>query len=388
MTTVTATTNPLPLLEALIRCPSITPEEGGALTLIEEILKPFGFQTVRLPFGEVDNLFARLGTGQPHLCFAGHTDVVPPGAAEDWKHAPFAAEIVSGFLYGRGASDMKGSIAAFLAAAIDVAKAYGPNLPGSLSFLITGDEEGPALNGTVKVLEWMHANGQIPDHCIVGEPTCSEVPGDTIKIGRRGSISFSVLCEGVQGHVAYPQRADNPVPKLARLVDLLSTRKIDGGNENFDPSSLVVTSFDVANTVGNIIPPRAFARFNIRYNTSQTFETLTAWVQARIDDVKETLGGRFTLDAYPGSEAFLTNPGEFVDIVQTAIQELTGVNPQLSTSGGTSDARFIRNYCPVLEFGPSNATVHQVDERISIEELKTTADIYRRIAEKYFESAA
>ena len=387
MAHIEATTNPLPLLEALIRCPSVTPDEAGALTLIEEVLKPFGFQCQRLPFGDVDNLFARLGSAGPHLCFAGHTDVVPPGAVEDWKYPPFAGQIMSGFLYGRGASDMKGSIAAFLAAAIDTAKAYGGDLPGSLSFLITNDEEGPAVNGTAKVLEWMRENGQIPDHCIVGEPTCSEVPGDTIKIGRRGSISFLVVCDGVQGHVAYPQRADNPVPKLARLVHLLSTRKIDGGNEHFEPSSLQVTSFDVANPTGNVIPQRAYARLNIRFNTSQTYESLVEWVEGMVEEVRAEMGGRFTVEPREGCEAFISDPGPFVHMVQESIQELTGVNPQLSTSGGTSDARFIKNYCPVLEFGPSNTTVHQVDERISIEELKTTASIYRLIVEKYFGQA-
>jgi succinyl-diaminopimelate desuccinylase len=384
-----ALTDPVPILEALIRCPSITPEEGGALSYLADLLRPHGFHCERLTFHEegtpdVDNLFARIGTAAPHLCFAGHTDVVPPGRIEDWTTPPFAAQSADGFLYGRGATDMKGSVAAFAAAAIDAVKEYNGHPPGSISFLITGDEEGPAINGTAKVLEWMKANGHIPDHCIVGEPSCSEKLGDTIKIGRRGSLSFVVTVEGKQGHAAYPHKADNPIPKLARLIDRLASAKLDDGNEHFDPSTLAVTSFDVGNPAGNVIPARATAKFNIRFNPGHTFDALQSWVAGHIAAVKSELGGDFHVEAIEGAEAFITEPGAFVGLVQDAVERETGVLPKLSTSGGTSDARFIKDTCPVLEFGPTNATIHEVNERISIEELRATARVYRAINDAYF----
>jgi succinyl-diaminopimelate desuccinylase len=384
-------TDPVPILEALIRCPSITPEEGGALTYLTGLLASHGFHCERLTFQaegtpDVDNLFARIGTGAPHLCFAGHTDVVPPGRLEDWMHPPFAAASSGGFLYGRGATDMKGSIAAFAAAAIDAVKAWDGHTPGSISFIITGDEEGPAINGTAKVLQWMHANRHIPDHCIVGEPSCSDKLGDTIKIGRRGSISFTITVEGKQGHAAYPHKADNPIPKLARLIDRLASAKLDGGNEHFDPSTLAVTSFDVGNPAGNIIPARAAAKFNIRFNTTHSFDSLQSWVAGHVAAIRSELGGNFQVEAIKGADAFITEPGPFVGLVQDAVERETGLLPRLSTSGGTSDARFIKDTCPVLEFGPTNATIHQVDERISIEELRATAGVYRAIIEAYFAS--
>jgi len=383
-----APTDPIPLLQELIRCKSVTPAEGGALTLLENKLSLVGFVCHRLIFKaegtpDIENLFARFGTSAPHLCFAGHTDVVPEGIASSWSHPPFAAEIADGFIFGRGATDMKGSVAAFTAAAIDFVRNAG-KFKGSISLLITGDEEGPAVNGTVKVLQWMKANGHVPDHCIVGEPSSAETLGDAIKIGRRGSLSFEVTVEGRQGHVAYPHKADNPIPKLARFIDRISTAAIDGGNDHFDPSTLAVTSFDVGNPAANVIPSRAVARFNIRFSTEHSFASLKAWVEEHVNAMKSELGGVWSCNATEGADAFMTEPGAFVGLVQDAVEAETGVFPKLSTSGGTSDARFIRDYCPVLEFGPTNATIHQTDERIAIAELNATRSVYARILADYF----
>ena len=376
------------ILQDLVRCRSVTPHEGGALKFLENLLSTHGFVCQRLIFKDkdtpdIENLFARIGTTEPHLCFAGHTDVVPAGNDADWTHGPFAAEIEDGVLYGRGATDMKGSVAAFAAAAIDYVKANGKPA-GSISFLITGDEEGPAINGTIKVLQWMKANGHIPDHCLVGEPTCVDTLGDTMKIGRRGSLSFDVTVEGTQGHVAYPDKTDNPIPKLARLIDWISHAKIDDGNDHFGPSTLAVTTVEVNNAAGNVVPARASAKFNIRYSTKHTYQSLREWVDAQIATVQADIGGRWTVNSYEGAEAFTTEPGAFVGLVQDAVEQETGLVPKLSTSGGTSDARFIKDYCPVLEFGPTNATIHQVDERILIEELRGTQTIYGRIIAAYF----
>jgi succinyl-diaminopimelate desuccinylase len=381
-------TDSVAILQDLIHCRSVTPHEGGALTVLENLLSAHGFVCQRLIFKDqdtpdVENLFARIGSAEPHLCFAGHTDVVPVGDEVNWKHEPFAAEIKDGLIYGRGATDMKGSVAAFAAAAIDYIKHSGKPA-GSISFLITGDEEGPAINGTIKVLEWMKANGHIPDHCLVGEPTCVAKLGDTIKIGRRGSLSFVVSVAGIQGHVAYPQNTDNPIPKLSRLLDRISFAKIDDGNDHFDPSSLAVTTVDVGNTAGNVVPARATAKFNIRYSTEHDYESLRGWVDAQVASVREELGGTWSVTSNEGAEAFITEPGAFVGLVQDAVAQETGLVPKLSTSGGTSDARFIKNYCPVLEFGPTNATAHKVDEHISIEELRATQVIYSRVIAAYF----
>jgi succinyl-diaminopimelate desuccinylase len=376
------------ILQDLIRCPSVTPLEAGALTVLENLLSSHGFVCQRLIFKdentpEIENLFARIGTAEPHLCFAGHTDVVPVGRGTDWSHPPFAAEIKDGMIYGRGATDMKGSVAAFAAAAIEHITENGKPA-GSISFLITGDEEGPAINGTVKVLEWMKDNGHIPSHCLVGEPSCVDALGDTMKIGRRGSLSFEVTVEGTQGHVAYPNKTDNPIPKLARFVDWISNAKLDDGNEHFGPSTLAVTTMDVGNIAGNVVPARASAKFNIRYSTEHTYQSLRDWVDMQIAAVKADIGGKWTVSSSEGAEAFITEPGSFVGLVQDAVEQETGLVPKLATSGGTSDARFIKNYCPVLEFGPTNATIHQVDERISIEELQATQSIYGRIIDAYF----
>ena len=381
-------TDSVPILQDLIRCRSVTPAEGGALTYLEDLLSTHGFVCQRLIFREegtpdVENLFARIGSGSPHLCFAGHTDVVPEGIVESWTHAPFAADIADGYVYGRGATDMKGSVAAFAGAAIDFVRGT-PKFKGSISFLITGDEEGPAINGTVKVLKWMAENGHIPDHCIVGEPSCVEALGDTIKIGRRGSLSFAVSVEGKQGHAAYPHKADNPIPKLARFIDRIASARLDEGNEHFDPSTLAVTTFDVGNPAGNVIPSRATAKFNIRFSTEHGFASLRQWVDAEIAAVKDEMGGTWTVSATEGADAFITEPGAFVGLVQDAVERETGVFPRLSTSGGTSDARFVKDYCPVLEFGPTNATIHQTDERIGVEELRATQAVYGRIIAAYF----
>ena len=384
-------TDPVPLLQDLIRCRSVTPAEGGALTYLENLLSAHGFICHRLIFKaegtpDVENLFARFGTGAPHLCFAGHTDVVPEGHAGDWTYPPFAGEIANAYIYGRGACDMKGSVAAFAGAAIDHVTTAG-KFKGSISFLITGDEEGPAINGTVKVLEWMRDNGHIPDHCLVGEPSSVDQLGDTIKIGRRGSLSFAVTVEGRQGHAAYPHKADNPIPKLARFIDHISSATLDEGNDHFGPSTLAVTSFDVGNPAGNVIPSRATAKFNIRFSTEHSFESLKAWAEEEIRKATAESGGTWAISVTKSIQAFLTEPGPFVGLVQDAVERETGILPKLSTSGGTSDARFIKDFCPVLEFGPTNATIHQTDERIAIEELRATQEIYASIIDDYFSAA-
>jgi succinyl-diaminopimelate desuccinylase len=375
-------TDPVSLLQELIRCPSVTPAEGGALSLLERLLGGAGFRCVRLKFAEVDNLFARFGSEGPHFCFAGHTDVVPPGDAANWKYPPFDGVVADGFVWGRGASDMKGSVAAFAVAAMDFVNR--PGFKGSISVLITGDEEGPAENGTVKVLEWMRQMDEVPDHCLVGEPSCPENFGDMIKIGRRGSISFRVEVKGRQGHAAYPEKADNPVPKLSRLIYNISQVELDRGNAHFGPSTLAVTSFDVGNPAGNVIPEKAVARFNIRYNTEQTPEKLRAWLDGEIARVKVEMGGDFSYTTSEGAEVFLTKPGAFCDVVAQAVAQETNRQPVLSTTGGTSDARFVKDYCEVVEFGPTNQTIHQTDERIGVDELKALTRAYGRILESYF----
>ena len=383
-------TDPILILQSLIRFPSVTPHEGGALDYLQSVLSAAGFACHRLKFSDantpdVDNLFARFGTTAPHLCFAGHTDVVPPGDEALWTHPPFSADIENGKIYGRGACDMKGAVAAFTAAALGYVAGH-KSKPGSISFLITGDEEGPAVNGTVKVLQWMKVNGHTPDHCVVGEPTCPEKLGDTIKIGRRGSLSFVITVDGKQGHVAYPHKADNPVPKLARFIDRISHIELDGGTTHFDPSTLGVTSFDVGNTATNVIPSRATAKFNIRYNTEHTAQSLNALINLHVDAIKAELGGTWNVVAQEGADVFMTQPEAFVKLVQDAVYAETGITPQLSTSGGTSDARFVKNYCPVLEFGPLSATLHQTDEHIGVEELQAVTRIYGRVLNAYFAS--
>jgi succinyl-diaminopimelate desuccinylase len=379
----------LEILQSLIRCPSVTPEEAGALSYLEDILGAAGFACRRLPFEEpgspaVDNLFARFGTGAPHFCFAGHADVVPPGDEALWSHPPFAAEVADGFVYGRGASDMKGPLAAFAAAAIAFATEHRAGLSGSVSLLVTCDEEGPCVNGTAKVLGWLADNDQVPDHCLVGEPTSSQALGDAMKIGRRGSVHFAITAIGTQGHTAYPQFADNPVPKLARLIDRVASDPLDTGTEHFEPSTLAVTGFDVGNPANNVIPARARARFNIRFNALHDAESLQQWVRQHCEAVTTELGGRFTVEVSENADCFLTEPGPLVEVVSAAVERETGLKPALTTTGGTSDARFVKDYCPVVEFGPTNATIHKADERIALGELDGVTRIYRDVLDRYF----
>lgn len=366
------THDPLPLAQELIRCNSVTPADGGAMDVLQGALAGLGFACTRLRYGEIENLWARIGTGGPHLCFAGHTDVVPVGAA-NWAAPPFSGEVRNDVLYGRGACDMKGAIAAFAAACARHLAKGEPT--GSISFLITGDEEGPAVDGTVKVLQWMRENGQIPDFCIVGEPTNPVQLGDMIKIGRRGSLNVKVTVHGTQGHVAYPQRADNPLHRLVRALGALTAAPVDAGSEWFEPSSLQLTSIDVGNTATNVIPASATAAFNMRFNERHSGKSLIAWLRATFARYCD----RFDLEPSISGESFLTQPGEHVEKLRRAIAAHTGRDPKLDTGGGTSDARFIAHYCPVAEFGLVGATMHQVDERVPVDELRQLADIYEAV---------
>jgi succinyl-diaminopimelate desuccinylase len=367
----------LALAQALIRKPSVTPKDAGALDVLEAILKELGFVIHRLPFGDVDNLYARLGNSAPHFCFAGHTDVVPVG--EGWEADPFAAEVRDGVLYGRGAADMKSAIAAFIAAVarLRITK-------GSVSLLITGDEEGVAVNGTVKLLEWLKARGEKIDHCVVGEPTSVGCAGDTIKIGRRGSINFRITVTGVQGHVGYPQKAKNPIPVLAELVTQLAAYKLDKGTEHFDPSTLAFTTMDVGNDATNMIPGEAHAGFNIRFNDKHTPESLTNWVTDKAQRLSEESGCRIDVAAKTSGVAFLTAPGKFTQLVSDTVASITGQSPFFSTSGGTSDARFIKDICPVLELGLAGTTMHKADECVPVAEINALTDIYAAILSAYF----
>ena len=388
--TVTAT-DPVALTQALIRCESVTPVEGGALDLLESVLAPAGFACHRLTFTEpgtpdVENLYARIGTGQPHLCFAGHTDVVPPGDLAAWTVPPFAGEIRDGVLYGRGAVDMKGGVACFVAAALRHLESGGKRA-GSISLLITGDEEGPSINGTMKLLDWMTARGEVPAACLVGEPSNPEALGDEIKIGRRGSLTAEIVVHGRQGHAAYPGKADNPIPKLARILDRLSTAEIDRGTPDFEPSNLQVTVLSVPNRAANVIPAEARATFNIRYNDTWRRPTIEAWVRAECAAAAATLTAAYDLEFSGTGDVFLTKPGVLVDTLAAAIKAETGRTPALSTGGGTSDARFIKDVCPVVEFGLVNTTIHAVDERVPIADLERLTAIYQRFLAGYFATA-
>lgn len=367
----------LALAQALIRRPSVTPADAGALDVLEAALKELGFATHRLPFGDVDNLYARLGCEAPHFCFAGHTDVVPVG--EGWNTDPFAATVQDGLLYGRGAADMKSAIAAFVSA---VARTGAPK--GSVSLLITGDEEGAAVNGTVKLLEWLKARGEKIDHCVVGEPTSVGRAGDTLKIGRRGSINFRLTVRGVQGHVGYPHKAKNPIPALAELVTQLATHKLDKGTEHFDPSTLAFTTLDVGNPTTNVIPGEARAGFNIRFNDRHTPDSLIHWVQDRAQQVAQQSGCEITVTSQTSGVAFLTAPGKFTQLVSDTVAGITGQAPILSTSGGTSDARFIKGICPVVELGLAGATMHKADECVPVDEIAALTDIYAALLAAYF----
>ena len=381
--------DPVALAQALIRCRSVTPDEGGALTWLAGQLEPAGFTCHRLTMTEpgtpdVQNLYARLGTGSPHLCFAGHTDVVPAGDEAAWTRPPFGAEIAGGALYGRGAADMKGGVAGFLAAALDYLGANGGLERGSLSFLITGDEESVAINGTPKLLAWLKARGERLDACLVGEPASDETVGDQIKIGRRGYVNAKVVVQGKQGHSAYGERAENPIPKLARIIDRLSTTPLDKGTEHFQPTSVQATIVSVPNTATNVIPGSAQVNFNIRYNDLHTRAGIEAWVREHCQIAAKEVGARFSVTFEGTGNVFLTKPGPLVDTMRTAIKSVTQREPALATSGGTSDARFIKDFCPVVEVGLRNATAHQVDEHVTLADLSTLTQIYRRFIEGYF----
>ena len=377
--------DPVALTQALIRCPSVTPADAGALAVLEAALKPLGFVCHRLRFEQagtapIENLYARLGTGAPHFCFAGHTDVVPPG--EGWAHDPFAATISDGMLHGRGAADMKSALAAFTAAAARVIASGMPN--GSISLLITGDEEGPAINGTAKMLAWLEQRGEKIDHCVVGEPTSVEKAGDTLKIGRRGSINFKVTVRGVQGHVGYPQKANNPIPALAELVTQLAGYRLDKGNAHFDPSTLAFTTMDVGNAATNVIPAGAYAAFNIRFNDAHTPDSLVGWVNDRADRIAKERGCTITVTHSVSGVSFLTQPGKFTQLISDTVSKITGQSPVFSTSGGTSDARFIKDHCPVVELGLAGATMHKTDECVAVSEIETLTDIYAALLTGYF----
>jgi succinyl-diaminopimelate desuccinylase len=383
--------DPIALTQALIRCPSVTPDEGGALTLLQNIFGPAGFACHRMTFTEdgtpdVENLYARVGATGPNLCFAGHTDVVPPGQLDAWTVPPFAAEIRDGVLFGRGAVDMKGGVACFIAATMRYLEKTGGKPPGSLSFLITGDEEGPSVNGTAKVLEWLKDQGEALDACLVGEPSNPEALGDEIKVGRRGSLNGHIIVHGRQGHAAYPLKADNPIPKLVRIIDRLSETALDGGTGSFEPSRLIVTVISVPNNATNVIPGRAEALFNIRYNDAWTRPRLERHLLGICETAAAEVGAKFDLSFSGTGDVFLTEPGPLVDTLVAAISAETGRTPALTTGGGTSDARFIKDHCPVIEFGLVNRTIHQVDEHVATEDLEKLTNIYERFIEGYFAS--
>ena len=373
--------DPAGLTADLIRCASVTPQEGGALQLLDRLLTAHGFHCTRVDRGDVSNLFARWGRGKT-FGFNGHTDVVPIGNLEAWSVDPFGAEIRDGFLYGRGATDMKSGVAAFAAAAIDFVEEMPPD--GSVVLAITGDEEGPAKDGTVALLDWMQAQGERMDHCLVGEPTCPNVMGEMMKIGRRGSMNGYFTVTGVQGHAAYTHRANNPLPAMVRLLDQLSSASLDAGTEHFDASTLAVVTIDTGNPATNVIPAQCRATVNIRFNDAHSGASLTEWLQEHANKVAQVFDVRIDLDVSISGESFMTPPGELSDLVARAIQIETNRTPALSTSGGTSDARFVQHHCPVVEFGLVGKTMHQVDERVEIAQIHQLKAIYTRILRDYF----
>ncbi|WP_210485263.1 succinyl-diaminopimelate desuccinylase [Microvirga antarctica] len=384
--------SPLSLTQSLIRCASVTPEDGGALAFIESVLTQAGFEVHRPVFSEpgtpdIENLYARYGTGAPYLLFAGHTDVVPPGDLARWRHDPFGAVIEGDELFGRGAVDMKGGVACMMAAALQFV-GERPDFQGSVGFLITGDEEGPAINGSVKLLDWARARGERFSHCILGEPTNPEALGDMVKIGRRGSLTGRIVVSGKQGHVAYPHLAKNPIPGMMRLLEGLLAEPLDQGTAHFDATNCEVTTVDVGNPAPNVIAAEARATFNIRFNDLWTPESLTAEIERRL---REAAGNAidYALVVEPTNAlAFLTPPNDFVAFMADAIEAETGRKPRLSTTGGTSDARFIVKDCPVVEFGLVGQTMHQVDERVKVTDLDRLTAIYRRVLDSYFGAAA
>ena len=379
---MTAPSYAVDLAARLIRCESVTPAEGGALSLLAKELGSLGFECTRLPFGEgsarIENLFARRGHGAPHFAFAGHTDVVPVGDASAWRHAPFSGALEDGKLFGRGAADMKGGIAAFVGAVRQFVECH-PD--GSISLIITGDEEGDADYGTVKMVEWMRAHDHLPDVCVVGEPTNPDRLGDVIKNGRRGSLSCQLTVDGVQGHVAYPHLADNPIARLLAMLAPVNAVTLDGGNDYFDASTAHITSIDTGNAAGNVIPATVSARFNIRFNTEHKADDLTGWLEEHFNRI----GGNWQADWRVSAEPFVTPAGPLTDLMQAAITEVTGRNAELSTNGGTSDARFITHLCPVAEFGLVGQTMHKVDEHVSIDDIDQLMAIYLAMLTRFFE---
>ena len=379
---MTAPSYAVDLAARLIRCESVTPAEGGALSLLAKELGSLGFECTWLPFGEgsarIENLFARRGHGAPHFAFAGHTDVVPVGDASAWRHAPFSGALEDGKLFGRGAADMKGGIAAFVGAVSQFVECH-PD--GSISLIITGDEEGDADYGTVKMVEWMCAHDHLPDVCVVGEPTNPDRLGDVIKNGRRGSLSCQLTVDGVQGHVAYPHLADNPIVRLLAMLALVNGVTLDGGNDYFDASTAHITSIDTGNAAGNVIPATVSARFNIRFNTEHKADDLIGWLEEHFNRI----GGNWQADWRVSAEPFVTPAGPLTDLMQAAITEVTGKKAKLSTNGGTSDARFITHLCPVAEFGLVGQTMHKVDEHVSIDDIDQLTAIYLAMLTRFFE---
>ena len=379
------------LTRALVRCPSVTPAEAGALALLEDRLASLGFRCERMDFSQpgtpdITNLYARIGTGGKHFCFAGHSDVVPTGDLSSWTIGPFAAELSDGYLFGRGAADMKGAIAAFAGAAASFLRQRGPAFDGSISLLITGDEEGPAINGTVKMLRKLADRGETVDVCVVGEPTSSKRFGDMMKIGRRGSVNIDLTVRGIQGHVGYPERLDNPIHRLAHLIDALIATPLDQGSTHFQPSSLQFTTIDVGNPATNIAPGVVKSRFNVRFNDLWTSQTLLAHLRERLDRANAQVGGNglYELDVQVSGESFYTPPGELSTLISGAVRDVTGIEPELSTTGGTSDARFIRATCPVVEFGLVGETMHKVDEKSAVADLQALTRVYELMLERYF----
>ena len=377
-------TDPAALTAELIRCPSVTPEEGGALVLLERLLTDAGFACTRIDRGGIANLFARWGPRGAARTFGfnGHTDVVPVGVPEDWTHDPFGAEVRDGQLYGRGACDMKSGVAAFAAAAIDFVTDTPPD--GAVILTITGDEEDVGEDGTRALLDWMDAQGEAMDVCLVGEPTCPDTFGEMIKIGRRGSMSAWITVTGTQGHAAYPHRANNPLPAMARLMDRLAGATLDAGTDHFDPSTLAIVTIDTGNPATNVIPAQTRATVNIRFNDRHSGASLTDWLRAQADEVATEFGVAIHMEIKVSGEAFVTPPGPLSDLVARAVRAETGTVPILSTTGGTSDARFVKDHCPVVEFGLVGQTMHQVDERVEVAQIHALKSVYARILADYF----
>ncbi len=377
--------DPVSLTADLVRCPSVTPEEGGAIDLLEQLLEKNGFSCTRIVRGQVSNLFAKWGTGKNGRIFGfnGHTDVVPVGDLSSWTVDPFGAEIKDGYLYGRGATDMKSGVAAFVASAIDFVNQQPPD--GSIVITVTGDEEDEAIDGTVAILDWMKQNGEKIDHCLVGEPTSPSQMGEMMKIGRRGSMNVKITATGIQGHSAYPDRSNNPIVAMVKLLDKLASHQLDAGTEHFDPSTLAITSVDTGNKASNVIPAVTKATINIRFNDSHSGSSLVSWLKDEIEKVSAEYGIKFKTDFKISGESFITPPGELSDLISKAVKQELGVTPKLSTTGGTSDARFIKDMCPVTEFGLVGKTMHAVDEKVETKQINQLKEIYTRILEAYFE---